>query len=109
MPTYNKLVRDHIPQIIEETGKTCRTRILNDEEYLQELNTKLMEEVNEYLGAKNANEALEELADVLEVIRALTAAHGYSVEEGEELRKQKTEKRGGFQERVYLIDVDDEA
>ncbi|GBG07047.1 hypothetical protein PAT3040_01595 [Paenibacillus agaridevorans] len=109
MPTYNKLVRDRIPQIIEETGKTCRTRVLNDEEYLQELNTKLMEEVNEYLGAKNSNEALEELADVLEVIRALTSAHGYSVEEGEELRRQKAEKRGGFRERVYLIDVDDEA
>lgn len=107
MPTYNKLVRDHIPTIIEKKGKTCRTRILNDEEYKNELNTKLMEEVTEYLSARNQSEALEELADILEVIRALTAVNGYSVEEAEVLRSQKAEERGAFRERVYLIDVDD--
>lgn len=107
MPTYNKLVRDDIPRIIEETGKSCRIRILEDEEYTKELKSKLLEEVNEYLSAKDSNEALEELADVLEVIGALTAVHGYSMEEADTLRAKKAEKRGGFRERVYLIDVDD--
>lgn len=44
MPTYNKLVRDKIPHIITSSGKECRTRILDPEEYKQELRTKLQEE-----------------------------------------------------------------
>lgn len=50
---------------------------------------------------------LEELADMLEVIRALAAVHGSSWEQLEVLRAKKVEFRGGFQERVYLIDVED--
>lgn len=109
MPTYNKLVRDKIPQVIAATGKECRTRILNEAEYKEELNTKLKEELNEYLEAATSEQSLEELADVLEVIRALAVVHGASPEGLEALRVKKAEKRGGFQERVYLIDVDDEA
>lgn len=40
MPVYNKLVRDKIPQIIEQTGKTFTTRILEDDEYRKELRKK---------------------------------------------------------------------
>lgn len=36
MPVYNKLVRDRIPQVIRSSGKECRTRILNEEEYVEE-------------------------------------------------------------------------
>lgn len=109
MPVYNKLVRDNIPQVIAATGKGCRTRILDEVEYKEELNTKLKEELNEYLEASTSEQSLEELADVLEVIRALSVVHGASPEELEAVRAKKAEKRGGFQERVYLIDVDDEA
>ena len=35
--SYNKLVRDKIPEIIEASGKTCEVEILSDEEYLQML------------------------------------------------------------------------
>ena len=38
---YNKLVRDSIPDIIEESGNECRTRILSDEEYLKMLDNSL--------------------------------------------------------------------
>lgn len=107
MPAYNKLVRDNIPHIIELTGKKFNTRILNDEEYKIELVTKLQEEMNEYLNAKEASDSLEELADLMEVIHALAAVHGASAEELEGLRLRKAQKRGGFQGKVYLIDVDD--
>ncbi len=46
--TYNKLVRDKIPEIIEQSGKTCKCEVLSDEQYIQMLNEKLLEEVNEY-------------------------------------------------------------
>ncbi|GBF76387.1 hypothetical protein PA598K_04853 [Paenibacillus sp. 598K] len=107
MPAYNKLVRDNIPQIIARTGATSRTRILGDEEYLQELQTKLREETAEYMETTNAENALEELADVLEVVRALAVAHGADWEQLESIRQQKAEQRGGFRDKVYLIDVDE--
>lgn len=107
MPTYNKLVRDEIPRIIAGNGNACRTRILDSEEYVQELRTKLREEMEEYCNATNDKEALEELADMLEVIRALTEVHGSSHEGLENIRIDKAEKRGGFRDRLYLIDVDE--
>lgn len=106
MPVYNKLVRDRIPDVIKSNGKECRTRILNEEEYKRELIIKLKEESEEYFAAQSPKESLEELADMLEVIRALATVHGASWEELEALREKKVEARGGFQDRVYLIDVD---
>lgn len=109
MPVYNKLVRDLIPQVIKATGKECRTRILDEEEYKKELIIKLKEESEEYFSAQSPKESLEELADMLEIIRALATVHGAAWEQLEALREKKAEARGGFQERVYLIDVDDNA
>lgn len=40
MPTYNKLIRNKIPQIIKANGKTATTRILNEDEYIEEICTK---------------------------------------------------------------------
>ena len=98
---YNKLVRDRIPDIIEKDGKQCDIRILDRAEYLQMLDSKLDEEVKEYHEDQN----LEELADVLEVLYALAKAKGYSKEELEALRAEKSEKRGGFEKRIFLEKV----
>ena len=49
MKVYNKLVRDKIPDIILKDNELPVTRILDDEEFIKELNKKLQEEVNEYL------------------------------------------------------------
>lgn len=105
MPVYNKLIRDHIPQIIAANGKESHTRILEEEEYARELVIKLKEESEEYFSAQNSQESLEELADMLEVIRALAVVHGASWVQLEALREKKAEARGGFQDRMYLIDV----
>ncbi len=98
---YNKLVRDRIPEIIEESGKECKIRILNEEEYIQMLDVKLDEELAEYHKDQN----VEELADLLEVIYAAAMARGYSIEQLEQIRAAKAEKRGAFQERIFLIEV----
>ncbi|MCP8615236.1 nucleoside triphosphate pyrophosphohydrolase [Salirhabdus salicampi] len=107
MPVYHKLVRDLIPQLIEKNGKKFSTRILDDNEYITALKAKLEEEIEEYLNAENNQDSLEELADVLELIYALAKTHGESFEKIEEIRRQKAEKRGGFNEKVYLIEVED--
>ncbi|WP_370295797.1 phosphoribosyl-ATP pyrophosphohydrolase [Rossellomorea marisflavi] len=105
MPKYNKLVRDKIPEIIEAKGKEVSTTILSNEEYIKELKAKCMEEVDEYMRATTNEEAKEELADVLEVLHAITKTHGSSMEEIESIRLQKKQARGGFQERIFLMDV----
>jgi len=105
MPAYHKLVRDRIPEIIAVSGRRCTTSILSDEEYLHQLREKCLEEWNEYLAAANDQERLEELADLLEVIHALTRVHGASPEVLEEVRREKAEKRGGFAEKVFLHEV----
>ena len=108
MPVYNKLVRDKIPQIIEQAGKTFTTRILEDDEYRKELRKKAFEELEEYMNAGDDEKALEELADVLEIIHALAECHGGTIELVEQIRAEKAEKRGGFKEKIFLVEVHDE-
>ena len=96
--TYNKLVRDRIPDIIEAQGKTCVVEILSDEEYLRMVDAKLDEELAEYHTDQN----IEELADLLEVIFAAAAARGYTREQLEAVRAQKAEERGGFEKKLLL-------
>ncbi len=98
---YHKLVRDKIPEIIEKTGKTCRTEILSDEAYLALLDKKLTEELAEYQESKS----LEELADLLEVMEAVVAARGYTWEELLAVKEEKKAARGGFEEKLLLLEV----
>lgn len=98
MKEYKKLVRDKIPQIIKSNGEEPKTRILDDEEYLKELNIKLTEEVKEYLEDGN----VEELADIVEVIYGILDVKKVTLEEFENIRKSKVEKRGAFKEKIFL-------
>jgi len=102
--TYRKLVRDKIPDIIEKDGKQCVCSILSDEDYLLMLDQKLNEELQEYQESKS----LEELADLLEVIHAVVLARGSSMDEVEQIRIQKAEKRGDFTKRILLDSVIEE-
>ena len=98
---YNKLVRDRIPEIIENDGKTCRIQILTDEEYIKKVDTKLDEELAEYHKDQN----IEELADLMEMIYAAAIARGYSVEELEAVRQKKIQKSGAFAKKILLKEV----
>ena len=98
---YHKLVRDRIPEIIQASGKSFTIEILTDQDYLRMLDAKLDEELTEYHKDQN----IEELADLLEVIRAVTVARGYSLEELERIRAKKAAERGGFEKRILLKEV----
>ena len=102
--TYNKLVRDNIPAIIEAKGAACETEILSDADYLRLLDAKLDEELAEYHQDQN----IEELADLMEVIYACAKARGYTVAELEAVRAEKAAKRGGFDRKVLLKTVTEE-
>ena len=92
-----KLVRDRIPEIIIADGKEPIVRTLNQYEYLEELDIKLNEEVAEY----QIDKSIEEMADVLEVLYTICEARGHSIEELEAVRKEKSDARGAFKNRIY--------
>ncbi len=96
MESYNKLVRDNIPEILDRKGVSYEKRIASLDEYKTELVKKLAEEVSEFSEAGDP----EELADVMEVIEALKTLAEYSTVES--LRQEKREKRGGFDKRIIL-------
>lgn len=96
MESYNKLVRDKIPEILDRKGVLYEKRIASPEEYKAELIKKLNEEVQEFSEAGD----LEEMADVVEVIEALKQLPEYS--EVEAIRQKKWEERGGFDEKIIL-------
>lgn len=98
----SKLVRDKIPEIIEKSGKTCKTRVLTWEEYLAALDEKLFEELAEYRESK----ALEELADLLEVMEATVKARGYTWQQLLELKEAKKAARGGFEDQLLLLEIE---
>lgn len=102
--SYNKLVRDKIPDIIKNNGEDPIVRILDDEEYRTELEKKLGEELTEVLSS-NGEERIEELADMLEVMIALAKIEGKSLEDIIRECDIKREKRGGFSKKLYLSGV----
>ena len=99
MKTYNKLIRDKIPEIIENKGGKAEIRVLSDEEYVVCLEAKLDEEVGEYHRDKTA----EELADILEVVYALADSIGCSKEELIKIYQKNHDDRGGFKKKLFLI------
>lgn len=108
MPTYNKLIRDRIPEFLDRLGKTYKVETLNQDRYILELKKKLNEELMEYQEAANDKDALEELADIVELIHCLTLIHGASIEKLEQVREEKARERGSFKEKLFLIEVEGE-
>jgi predicted house-cleaning noncanonical NTP pyrophosphatase (MazG superfamily) len=100
--SYNKLVRDKIPEIIKASNRTPECRVLDeDKEYLKYLIEKLQEEVLEF----TENPCVEELADVKEVINALSGIEGFK--DVLSVQERKKEERGGFEGRILLLEVND--
>ena len=98
---YDKLVRDKIPAIIEASGKIPVTDRISPEKMQDALDRKLREEVKEYLESHS----VEEMADVLEVLHGIAFHAGIDWNQVEAERLRKKEDRGGFEERIRLIEV----
>ena len=96
---YNKLVRDKIPEEINKIeGRKTNYKILDEEEYQKELDKKLFEEAHEFVE----EHSIEELADLMEVINAEIKVRNINYEDIEEVRKIKAEKKGKFENKIYL-------
>lgn len=98
----DKLVRDHTPEIMRSHGMIVYDMVMEKDEYAERLKDKLLEEAKEVTASKTPDEILEELADLLEVIYALSKESGLSIEQVEEKRISKKQERGGFENRIYI-------
>ena len=101
---YNKLVRDKIPNIIKENGEIPVVRVLDEIEYKIELERKLHEEYQEVIES-SGDDRVEELADMLEVIKALAKLENKDLNDVIAVANKKAKKRGAFDDKIYLIKV----
>ncbi|MCW3990306.1 MAG: nucleoside triphosphate pyrophosphohydrolase [Candidatus Bathyarchaeota archaeon] len=99
--TYNKAIRDKIPELIENSGKRGIVKQLSDEEFLPELEKKLNEEVNEYLSSGD----IEELVDITEIINRILELRNVSRKDFESILSEKRKNRGAFDSNYFLIEV----
>ena len=102
---YNKLVRDKIPDEIDNMpGRKSKYRVLDDDEYLTELNKKVLEEANEFIEANS----IDELGDLMEVLTAIMKLKNYNMEDVYKAMNSKAEKKGAFNNKIYLEYVDED-
>lgn len=101
---YNKLVRDNIPNIIESKGEIPIARVLDDVTYKLELEKKLNEEYHEVLEA-TGDSRIEELADMIEIMRALAKLEGKTLQDVINCADIKAQKRGAFENKIFLEKV----
>ncbi len=100
MTVYNKAIRDKIPEIIKQSGGNCNIKILSNKEFLEELDKKLGEELQEYQEDKS----IEELADIMEIIEKIIKLRGITLNDLEKIKVGKLEKHGGFEKNLFLIE-----
>jgi predicted house-cleaning noncanonical NTP pyrophosphatase (MazG superfamily) len=98
---HNKLVRDRIPDFIESEGHQPVMRVLDDDEYRIALLAKLVEEAQQARAA-SAGDLPSELADIMEVLRALVKAEGLVWEDILAVATRKRAESGGFEDRIFL-------
>ncbi|MDQ5890175.1 MAG: hypothetical protein QG604_49 [Candidatus Dependentiae bacterium] len=97
----NKLVRDRTPERLEIKNIANKVRVMELAEYIVELKKKLVEESQEVIDTTSHEECISELADVLEVIHAMTRALDSSFDIVENKRQEKLVARGSFDKRLY--------
>lgn len=99
---HQKLIRDKIPQIIKKEGDIGKVEVLSEKRYEEELRKKLIEEAKEASIAPK-EELLNELADVLELVKSIGSLYKIQFRKIEEYQKAKRIKRGGFNKKLYLV------
>ncbi len=88
--------------MIESTGGKGNFKILSEKRYEEELKKKLLEESKELVKAPK-EEILNELADVLEIVKSIADQQKIKFSKVEEFQKEKRKKRGGFKKKLFLV------
>lgn len=100
---FAKLVRDDMPAQIAGRGELVVQSRLPRSEMRRALAAKLLEEAQELLAATDPDDVKGELADLLEVVRAMADVTGIGWPEVETAAAEKRERRGGFGDGTVLV------
>lgn len=100
---YRKLIRDKIPGRIKESGGRFETKILSAVDFKKELMRKVDEEASGLTNAKNKEEIVSEMGDLLDVLREIKKVFGISSKKLINSRAMEYERKGGFKKRIFLI------
>ena len=98
-----KLVRDKIPKIIEDAGKSCRCHFADYDEYKTRLYDKMREELDEFIEVPS----YEEAADMWEVFLSICELHEIKMRLLKLAMENKRKERGGFKDRIILESVNE--
>lgn len=105
--TYNKLIRDKIPEIIKKDNAVPKVSELDDNQFKVALKEKLVEEAKELLEAKTDKEILNELSDVLQLLESIALNNNIAIAEVKKQKEKKEVERGGFEKKLFLEYVDE--
>ncbi len=108
---YDKLVRDHAPELLEKAGKKCVVETMDDETYYEKLIEKLGDENENFVrefSEKDDENALRSLADMEEIIHALVDVIGLPYESFERILDAKRTGQGTFSKKLLLKEVIEE-
>lgn len=100
---YNKLVRDQIPDKIAANQEAFEVREIADaEEYVQELLKKVKEEAGALAHTSSRTEFLDEYADLMVVLDALTAHMEFSEADIQTALTENVARKGLYKKRCFL-------
>lgn len=104
---YDKLVRNNIPEIIEKTGKKCIVKAAAGDEINTYLHKKFIEEVEELCNATTKEDQIEEMADILSVLREFCRINKLLFADAVYKQLAKDTEKGDFSKHIILIEVID--
>lgn len=101
---FYKLVRDKIPAFISNTkDEKVKAKRVSPAQLLPLLKEKIVEEANELHWSQTDDNNIEEMSDVLEVLRGLCKLYGLNLNDLSDIADKKREIRGGFEDGIVLI------
>jgi predicted house-cleaning noncanonical NTP pyrophosphatase (MazG superfamily) len=103
--SFGKLVRDMVPVAIKRHGEEATVHSVSREDLELLLRAKVIEEAVEYYWSADTSSSLEELADLLELLRAAATVLDVKFSEIEKAARAKREERGGFEKGVVLVET----
>lgn len=98
---FEMLVRDHVPTLIEKSGRSVVAKRANPEEIQELLHFKLHESLNQY---ENTQDILD-LIKCLEVIDAIAKAQGIDSDQVLKIKEAMRNEKGGFEEMLVLKEI----
>ena len=107
MKVYNKLVRDKVPQIIQNEGKVVYYSMLDGDNLRKMLKIKLIEESREVSKSMTKEEMINKLADVSEVIEAIYEAFDITDADVDIIKHKKMQEKGAYKSGAYLMCVEE--